>query len=151
METIQNYMTAEHKSCDSIYAHLEEAILDEDQGAAREYGKNFFNELNIHLKREEEVLFPAFEEVSGSQMGPTHVMKMEHTQIREMLKKIQELTDTTITKESKKKLSGLLETLMILMQQHNMKEEQILYPMADRALDSNCENIISAMKQIQHV
>ncbi len=28
----------------------------------------------------------------------------------------------------------LSETLMVLIQQHNMKEEQILYPMADNAI-----------------
>ncbi|MDH4261947.1 MAG: hemerythrin domain-containing protein [Spirochaetia bacterium] len=151
METIQNYMTTEHKSCDSTYAHFEESILDDDLNGTKEYGKKFSDEMGIHLKREEEVLFPAFEEVSGGQMGPTQVMRMEHTQIREMLKKIEELANSGITKESKKKLIGLLETLMILMQQHNMKEEQILYPMADRALQANCENIITSMKQIQHV
>ena len=31
---------------------------------------------------------------------------------------------------------GQAETLLILMQQHNIKEEQMLYPMCDRALGS---------------
>jgi hemerythrin-like domain-containing protein len=148
METIQEYMTAEHRSCDNTYARLEDAIMDEKQDGAKEYCDKFSDELLTHLKREEEVLFPAFEEVSGSQMGPTQIMKMEHAQIREMLKKIVELIDSGITKDSKKKLIGLLETLMILMQQHNMKEEQILYPMADRALSADSEEILASMKQI---
>ena len=29
---------------------------------------------------------------------------------------------------------GLAETLMLLIQQHNMKEEQILYPMMDESI-----------------
>ena len=29
---------------------------------------------------------------------------------------------------------GCIETMLVLMQQHNMKEEHILYPMCERAL-----------------
>ena len=148
METIQNYMTTEHRSCDNTYAHLEEAIMDDDEAGAKEYCNKFSAEMNTHLKREEEILFPAFEEISGSQMGPTQIMRMEHTQIRDLLGKIEQLTNSGLTKESKKKLTGLLETLMILMQQHNMKEEQILYPMTDRALESTSEQILAAMKAL---
>ena len=32
--------------------------------------------------------------------------------------------------------AGIAETLLMLMQQHNMKEEHILYPMLDQALDA---------------
>lgn len=148
METIQQHMTQEHRDCDNLYAHLEEAIMDNDLNSIKEYTEKFSNDLYAHLKREEEVLFPAFEEVSGSQMGPTQVMRMEHTQIREMVAKIVQLGGSDLTKESRNKLTGLLETLMILMQQHNMKEEQILYPMTDMALAGNFEEILSAMKKI---
>ena len=43
---------------------------------------------------------------------------------------------------------GQAETLLILMQQHNMKEEQMLYPMSDRAL-GNGAAVIQAMQQLQ--
>ncbi|TRZ68118.1 MAG: hemerythrin domain-containing protein, partial [Rhodocyclaceae bacterium] len=33
------------------------------------------------------------------------------------------------------------ETLLILMQQHNMKEENILYPMCDQALAAQVEQL----------
>ena len=37
------------------------------------------------------------------------------------------------------------ETMMILMQQHNVKEEGILYPMADQHLASYREELIERM------
>ena len=37
------------------------------------------------------------------------------------------------------------ETMMILMQQHNVKEEGILYPMADQDLASYLEELIEQM------
>ena len=41
---------------------------------------------------------------------------------------------------------GLAETLMILTQQHNMKEEQILYPMSDQVL-SEPDALIGQMQE----
>jgi iron-sulfur cluster repair protein YtfE (RIC family) len=148
MGPIQNYMTEEHRNCDSTYAYLEEAILEDDPKGAKDYSKKLSAELNTHLKREEDVLFPAFEKVTGSEMGPTQMMRMEHTQIRDLLKKIDMAVDSGLTKDSKKNLIGLLETLMILLQQHNMKEEQILYPMTEDALGDKCDEVLASMKQV---
>jgi iron-sulfur cluster repair protein YtfE (RIC family) len=38
-----------------------------------------------HFQKEEEVLFPAFEQSTGNTMGPTRVMRLEHQQMREAL------------------------------------------------------------------
>jgi iron-sulfur cluster repair protein YtfE (RIC family) len=37
------------------------------------------------------------------------------------------------------------ETLLILMQQHNMKEEQMLYPMADEVLGAEIQDLLKAL------
>ncbi|NEW60207.1 hemerythrin domain-containing protein, partial [Sulfurovum sp. bin170] len=45
---------------------------------------------------------------------------------------------------------SLAESMMILLQQHNMKEEQMLYAMCDRVIPQDKkEEIISAMREIQ--
>jgi iron-sulfur cluster repair protein YtfE (RIC family) len=41
---------------------------------------------------------------------------------------------------------GLSETLNMLMQQHNLKEENMLYPMSDRVLGSVSDNLIHDME-----
>ncbi len=38
---------------------------------------------------------------------------------------------------------GFSETLLIMMQQHNLKEESILYPMADSVLADDQSQILS--------
>ena len=43
--------------------------------------------------------------------------------------------------------AGLSETLLVLMQQHNFKEEQMLYQMADRTLGDR-EGIIQQMEAL---
>ena len=39
---------------------------------------------------------------------------------------------------------GLLDTLHLVIQQHNAKEEAILYPLADRALASEAQDLLSS-------
>ncbi|MBP8902813.1 MAG: hemerythrin domain-containing protein, partial [Thiobacillaceae bacterium] len=44
---------------------------------------------------------------------------------------------------------GQSETLLMLMRQHNMKEENILYPMADQALADESGTLVARMEPIQ--
>jgi iron-sulfur cluster repair protein YtfE (RIC family) len=39
---------------------------------------------------------------------------------------------------------GLSETLLMLMRQHNMKEENILYPMLDQALAAEAQTLLAS-------
>ena len=40
---------------------------------------------------------------------------------------------------------GIAETLLIMMQQHNMKEENILYPMCDQHLAEEAEELVQQL------
>ena len=42
--------------------------------------------------------------------------------------------------------SGAAETLLILMQQHNMKEENILYPMCDQHLAGETPELLARLE-----
>ena len=57
-------------------------------------------------------------------------MRMEHQQMRGLLAQIE---DAIERQDTDTVLEGW-ETLMILMQQHNLKEGCILYPIADQHL-----------------
>ena len=43
---------------------------------------------------------------------------------------------------------GIGESMMIMLQQHNMKEEQMLYPMMDRALEDSAEGMIQKLREM---
>ena len=62
--------------------------------------------------------------------GQTQVMRMEHQQMRNHLARISE----AVSSGDREEILEVCETMMILMQQHNVKEEGILYPMADQHL-----------------
>ena len=64
--------------------------------------------------------------------------------MRQLLNALQE----DLEKKDKNHFFGVSESLMMLMQQHNMKEEQMLYAMADVHLASLVPQVIENMKAI---
>ncbi|MFD2231404.1 hemerythrin domain-containing protein [Alkalimarinus sediminis] len=130
MSSISELMTSDHRSCDEIYANAEQAIDEGNFEQALSLWNDFCTRVEKHFSLEEESLFPAFEEATGMRGGPTMVMRGEHLQMREMFKSI---TAAIESKDADDAL-GQCESLMIFMQQHNMKEEQVLYPMLNDTL-----------------
>ncbi|MEJ5338295.1 MAG: hemerythrin domain-containing protein [Aquificaceae bacterium] len=132
MFTITEYLTEEHRECDDLYARVEELVSSGSWEEAKKAFELFKVETLRHFQREEDVLFPEFEGRTGIVMGPTQVMRMEHAQARELLERMEQALES----RDKKAFLSTGETFMILIQQHNMKEEQILYPMCDQHLDA---------------
>jgi len=143
--SITQYLTEEHRKCDAVYAEAEKAVNAEDWEKAEKLFKEFKEKTLLHFKKEEDVLFPEFEQRTGIVMGPTQVMRMEHNQARELLEEMEQ----ALKNKDKNTFLSAGESLMILIQQHNMKEEQILYPMSDQHLDS--EDMVSKMAELGEV
>ena len=143
---ISSYMRAEHRECDEIFAAAEKSVIDGNFEQAEKQFLIFADDTLRHFKREEESLFPTFETVSGSTEGPTKIMKFEHQQVRGLIGKMAEAVEN---KDSDAYLS-LAESMMILLQQHNMKEEQMLYAMCDRVIPQELkESTLETMKEVQ--
>lgn len=140
--SIRIYLTQEHRECDELYAEVESILQEDNWENALEAFKAFKEATFLHFKKEEDVLFPAFEETTGMVMGPTQVMRMEHAQARELIERMEK----AIKERDKKSFLSLGETFMVLIQQHNMKEEQILYPMCDQHLPAS--RIIENMERL---
>lgn len=142
---ISNYMKQEHRECDTLFAEAEEAIALNEWEAANERFLAFANETLTHFKKEEEELFPAFEAQTGTTEGPTMVMRYEHEQVKGLIGKMAE----ALEKEDRDACLSLAESMMILLQQHNMKEEQMLYAMCDRTLPPELkEETLEKMKEV---
>ncbi|NPA27600.1 MAG: hemerythrin domain-containing protein [Epsilonproteobacteria bacterium] len=143
---ISNYLVKEHRECDDIFAKAEEAAAKGDFKKAKEEFLKFADETLHHFKKEEEELFPEFENMTGSSDGPTMVMRYEHDQVRGLMGKMAQ----AIEAEDKDAYLSLAESMMILLQQHNMKEEQMLYAMCDRVFDAaKKEEVISKMEKVE--
>ncbi|MDD4930074.1 MAG: hemerythrin domain-containing protein [Gallionella sp.] len=143
MSTLADYMSTDHKSCDEAFALAEDAVYAGDWVTAESAFNAFGKDMARHFRREEDVLFPAIMNANGPQ-GPVQVMRMEHAQINEL---IEQMAASVVTRNAKS-YGGLSETLLIVMQQHNLKEEQILYPIADRILAVGREALIDRLKAV---
>ncbi len=141
--TIHTFMSAHHKECDELFSQAEEAVSNKDWSQATPLWSAFATELEKHFSREEGVLFPEFESQTGMTGGPTQMMRMEHEQMRSLVNEINKATEA----QDQDQFLALSETLMVTMQQHNMKEEQVLYPMTDQSL-SNVAQVIDQMGQV---
>ena len=143
MSTIKEFLSTDHSRCDEIFANMEEKA-GESLSSARELCEEFKEATERHFQMEERVMFLEFETKTGMTEGPTAMMRHEHVQMRNLMKQMLEAIDAN----NKDKFFGLSETLMILLQQHNMKEEQMLYPMAQQHLAAESERIITMMESL---
>ena len=142
MSTIAELMTHDHRACDHDFARAETLAAKADWSGAAEALDAFARALNAHFDAEEQHLFPAFEAATGMTHGPTHVMRGEHRDMRDALERLQ----AALRAQDGDDFAGEAETLLIMMQQHNMKEENILYPMCDQHLSSRAEQLLPALK-----
>lgn len=131
MSTLSSLYGDHHKRCDDAFADAEAAAAEGRWPDAAAATTRFARMLGSHLDSEEGTLFPAFEQATGMRGGgPTFVMRAEHEQMRGLLAEL----SAAVTAKAKDDFAGAAETLLVLMQQHNLKEENILYPLCDRAL-----------------
>ena len=144
MSSITTHMTGDHRHCDALFSDTESAVSQNNWQAASSHWEQFHSSIEKHFSIEEEILFPAFEQATGSSAGPTSVMRIEHQQMRQLFEQIK----AAMAAQDSEETLGLTETLMILMQQHNMKEEQILYPMSEQVLP-DAASTLQQMEQNQ--
>lgn len=130
--TVTQVMSIDHRQCDEQLTSVAEAIQNNNWKLAEAEMALFTKAILSHFEFEEQNLFVAFEQATGMTQGPTKMMRIEHDEIREIL---DSLTDTVINRQADN-FYGLYETLNIFLQQHNMKEEGVLYPM----IDQECKN-----------
>jgi iron-sulfur cluster repair protein YtfE (RIC family) len=144
MSTILDFLGNDHRACDDLFASAEAAVAEKDWYGARSQFARFQGAMSRHLAREERVLFPAFEARTANSMGPTRVMRMEHAQIRRLMQNMAR----TVTDDDHCRYLCLSKTLSMLMQRHNLKEEELLFPMFDLMLDDARDDLIGAMQTI---
>ncbi len=118
--------TRDHRRIDQLWAELEQAV---ESGAAdpNALSQSYVTHMSRHLAMEEEVLFPAFEAATGIRGGPTMMMRMEHNRMRIVMEQM-------LSYAASGDFDSVLDegdTLHMLIQQHNAKEEGMLYPMAE--------------------
>ena len=144
MQLISDYMNRDHRHCDAAFALAgDKATAADWVGLARD-GAAFLRKIERHIEVEEDLLFPACEQTTGMTTGPTETMRMEHEQMRGMFAQMR----AAIAAKDAKQYLGVAETLLALLQQHNMKEESMMYPMLDQALGEDARALLPQLQSL---
>lgn len=142
---IVDFFTEDHAACDRLYAALEEALADEEGPVPEAVFGQFERALDRHLAMEEGVLFPALEAATGQRGGPTAVMRQEHAEMRGLLAQM----NGALARGDRSAAQDAGDTLMMVIQQHNVKEEGMLYPMAESALSAEWSALYPRLLKMQ--
>lgn len=131
LRCVNEALSWDHDRLDALEAAAFEMRASGDCQRARELYAEFAAGLKRHIGFEEQLLFPAFEEKTGMPptAGPTAVMRAEHREIETLLEQIEAgMADAAAPLES------LRLSFHAVLGDHNLKEEQILYPTTDNLL-----------------
>ncbi|MEH7012973.1 hemerythrin domain-containing protein [Neobacillus niacini] len=112
---------------------------------------NKFKEaLDPHSEREEGVLFPMMGVYIGTTSGPIAVMEYEHDQAKAKIYEFLEKADSTQIVEEKKTSAELVKDAYYILTEHFAKEENVLFPMAERMLsDDEKEELYLKIQEIK--
>jgi len=128
-DSVTALLGIDHDRLDALLAESKRLLAEDPTRAAACFAA-FRSGLERHIAAEEEVLFPAFEALTGVRGGgPTHVMRLEHAEIRGLLAEV----GSRLERGDGERPTSLLGDLTALLLAHNGKEERILYPASDRA------------------
>lgn len=142
--TISSMFDKDHERLDALFKSFQ-TLKRTDFLKAKNAFLEFKAGLQRHVAWEEEVMFPLWEKKSGmTGGGPTIVMRNEHREIGDCLeslaRKIQAQNPETDREE---------ETLLDLLDRHNMSEEEVLYPEMDHLISAEeRETAFRAMEKI---
>ena len=127
---VSEYLAWDHDRLDGLLAQTRDTVARGAADEARRLFGEFRTGLLRHIRMEEEVLFPAFEQVTGmSGAGPTVVMRMEHREIQGILDSMRTYMESSPLTEDR--FQALESSLTAVLAEHNAKEEHIVYPMTD--------------------
>jgi hemerythrin-like domain-containing protein len=132
--TVSACLEHDHRELDAMLNGVESLVRAHDFPAAQRVFADFERRLDGHISAEEEILFPIYEQLSASD-GPTNVMLGEHADIRRSMASVA----ASLRQSNASGSSEAILRLARLLGVHNVKEERVLYPGTDAALEVDAE------------
>jgi iron-sulfur cluster repair protein YtfE (RIC family) len=130
---VQRFMDTDHRRIDRLI-ELFSAHKGSDLTQATALLTRARATLLRHIRWEEELLFPAFEDKTRlRETGPTVIMRQEHVRIKAAMEQIAGVLEAGASaglEAAEQELAGVLAV-------HNRKEETILYPMINKSLSAS--------------
>ncbi len=105
-------------------------------------------DLVVHMRKEDEVLYPALEEFLPRDIGPLMVLRTEHddicTNFNRMERAYEIMLQGNVQPEVVQKFLFFGRTLLQILRDHSYKEERVLFPMVARLLRPEQDSRLAA-------
>lgn len=151
----------EHRMIERVIAALEAGAIQLEQGkavrpeffmGAVEFLKGFAD--GCHHKKEEDVLFKSmFAFGAPTQGGPVNVMLAEHEMGRTYTRGLGSAAERMARGDhnSRQEIVHFVRSYSALLRQHILKEDQILFPMANQIIpDAYQEQVYQDFEKVEH-
>jgi iron-sulfur cluster repair protein YtfE (RIC family) len=141
--TVMAYLAWDHDRLDELLKHAMHAATRHNWPECRRALESFRHGLFRHILIEDDILFPVFESKTGMRdVGPTAVMRAEHLEIKQAVEEMMAASRA----ENLEALERWHANLLGVLVEHNMKEEQVLYPTMDHLLpDDERDELVRRM------
>jgi regulator of cell morphogenesis and NO signaling len=131
LRSVEETLGSDHDRLDALERR---AFAARDEGRLEQAAivfSRFAVGLRRHIDFEEQLLFPVFEARAGLSpaAGPTAVMRAEHREILSLIERI-----GSAVGDAAAEAENLRGALHFVLGEHNLKEEQVLYPGLDSLL-----------------
>jgi hemerythrin superfamily protein len=130
--SISRHLAADHSRLDILFDDACSLVGAGDFARAATAFAEFARGLAHHIAVEERFLFPVFD-ARVYLPGPTTVMRHEHRAIEQLLA----LANASLAAADAGQFATEAAELAVILKAHNLKEERILYPRTDAALDES--------------
>lgn len=143
---VTDMLTAEHETVLGKLAELEAAVNGKDRKGVLAILPFFEEDIRLHRRKEEEVLFPAIGRYVGVEGGPIGCMLHEHEEEKGLVAAMRAAAQEP---GSDAKLRATALRFVDFLRTHIRKENEILFPMCERMLSpAEKEEVFSGMRAI---
>lgn len=130
MNNTSNWLVHDHAKYDAILEECETAADIGEWKKAKELFQKFVFDFRLHMKMEDEVLYPLFSEENGERHGVIAQLSEEHDSLIRLVRDLL----CIIKNNDFDHFLDSLEPLHITMKQHNENEEKVFLNMANQTI-----------------
>ncbi len=159
------HLLRDHREAEKFLVELDSLLerLHTDQRWSQEASESFdrisrflAEDLEGHISKEEEALFPALEDFLPRDVGPLAVLRDEHADLRANFRALEKAAQLVSQRGSHPpslhKFSTLASATAQLLRDHMYKEERVLFPMVARFLSPHQDvRILDRMETLRRV
>jgi len=128
-----------HGALDELFLQHQEALVALDVPRARALLERYERALLAHMRDEDELLLPLYERAGAAPRGPAELFSGEHEKIKRQLARFFVRLDELAQAVSPRGVVALITDQALykgLMEHHDLRERELLYPTLDRAVPS---------------